>query len=106
MADNGNPPIEFKADHTAVVCVLQPSSAPENEQANEQVNTGLTELQAALHKEVGRNPGIAYEELVPIVKRSRATIVRNFSKLKQAGILTRIGSDKTGKWVVVDRRKM
>lgn len=102
------PPIVFKTEHSAVVCILHPLSMPpvlHNEQANEQAISGLSQLQIKLLEEIRRNPGVSYEELVPIVNLSRATIVRTFSKLKQSGILKRIGPDKTGKWVVVKNVK-
>ena len=110
MAGNANPPIEFKADHAAVVCVLHPAianvtaNATANVTAN--VSSGLTELQHSLLKEIKRDPSITYDKLASIVNRNRLTIVRNFKTLRKAGILDRIGSDKTGKWVVVDNRNM
>ena len=46
------------------------------------------------------NPDISYDELADMTRRNRTTIMRNLRKLKNVGLLRRVGSDKTGHWEV------
>ena len=103
MAGNANPPIEFKADHAAVVCVLHPAVAPDAPDLAP--NEALTKLQTTLLEEVARNPGISYRDLASSLERNETTIMRNLQKLKKAGILQRTGSHKAGQWVILKRQK-
>jgi predicted HTH transcriptional regulator len=38
------------------------------------------------------------------VKISETAVQNNLSKLKNAGILTRVGSDKTGYWKIINKK--
>ena len=122
MKRNGSPAIEFRTDQSAVVCVVhpvdEPASAPDepvnepdapaNAPANAPVNApaklSLTDLQLVLLKEIVRDQAVSYDELAAITKRNRTTVMRNIKKMKDAGILKRVGSDKTGRWVIVDKQ--
>ena len=48
------------------------------------------------------NPAISYDELAEGVQRDRTTVMRNLGKLKDKGVLKRIGSKKTGHWEIVE----
>jgi predicted HTH transcriptional regulator len=37
--------------------------------------------------------------------KNRATIRRNIAKLKEMNLLVRIGSDKKGRWKIINKRK-
>jgi Fic family protein len=56
-------------------------------------SSGLLEL-------IRANPYISYDKLVEKTGRSRATIKRMIKRLKQEGVISRIGSDKTGYWKI------
>jgi ATP-dependent DNA helicase RecG len=51
------------------------------------------------------NSSVSYDTLADILDLNRTTVMRNIQILKKAGILTRIGSDKTGYWQVNDEFK-
>lgn len=61
----------------------------------------LTDFQVQLLDYISVTPGISYDRLVELTQKDRTTIMRNISKLKDVGILKRIGSRKTGHWVVI-----
>jgi len=46
------------------------------------------------------NPDITTEKLAEKLNISIATVKRRIKKLKDEGVLTRVGSDKTGYWKV------
>lgn len=71
-----------------------------NETANETVNgmRVLSAYQKQLLNMIDNNPYISYEELISHTGRVRTTVWRNLRKLVEHGILTRVGSDKTGYW--------
>lgn len=46
------------------------------------------------------NPKITLEELAEKLNKSRRTISRTIKKLQEDGIISRIGSDKSGYWQV------
>ena len=47
------------------------------------------------------NPAISYDALASMTGKGRATLARTIAKLKAAGRLRRVGSDKTGHWEVL-----
>ena len=46
------------------------------------------------------DPGYTITELANIMKMSRKSISNNIKKLKDLGIIERVGSSRKGKWVV------
>lgn len=48
------------------------------------------------------NPAISYDVLAEMTQRDRTTVMRNIGKLKDAGILLRVGPQKTGHWEVFE----
>ena len=71
-------------------------------QAIEPVNepVKVNEVQKKILETMRKNPKITKEELENVTKKSRATLTRNIARLKDLGLLIRIGSDKTGHWQV------
>ena len=74
----------FKANMIAV--------AQKNDTVNDTVNAIL-----ALIKQ---NPSITYEDLTEKTRKSRRTISRIITELKTTGTIARVGSDKTGHWIL------
>ena len=100
---------EFIADEDCLMITMyrdettiEPVNAPVNETVNETVNEPrvLSALQKQLLSLIDFNPHISYEELINQTGKVRTTVWRNLRSLVKLGILTRIGSDKTGYWHV------
>jgi predicted HTH transcriptional regulator len=49
-----------------------------------------------------QNPKANYKELADKTGYSTATIKRHIQELKKMGIIERIGSDKTGRWKIIE----
>ena len=49
---------------------------------------------------IEENPSISYDMLAEKLNKNRTTVMRNIQKLKEMGVLKRIGSKKTGYWEV------
>jgi len=64
------------------------------------INAPLTHLQMQLLDFIRSNPAISYDELTKLTQKDRTTVMRNLGKLKQVGLLKRVGSKKTGHWEV------
>ena len=69
------------------------------ETVNETVNS-FSETQKLVLKEITKNRNITYKQLQNTLNLSRATVGRITSELKSLGLISRVGSDKTGHWVV------
>lgn len=96
LAENNNPPIQFNVDQNWVRCVIKAVSIVENAPVNAPVKSVQHEILAL----IGKNPSISYDELSDRLSKNRSTIMRNIKKMKDAGILHRIGSVKTGYWEI------
>ncbi|WP_342670249.1 MarR family transcriptional regulator [Desulfobulbus elongatus] len=66
------------------------------------IKASLSELQVQLLDFIRSNPGVSYDELADVTQKDRTTVMRNIGKLKDAGILRRVGSKKTGHWEVIE----
>ena len=60
----------------------------------------LPELQKIVINNMLKNSRITYAQLVGITGKSREAIRKNINKLKEAGLIKRIGPDKGGYWQV------
>jgi ATP-dependent DNA helicase RecG len=58
------------------------------------VNAPLTEFQVQLVDLIAENPFILYEVLAEKLNKNRTTMMRNIQKLKELGILKRVGPKK------------
>ncbi len=65
-----------------------------------EVLKGLTENQEIIIKEIKKNPKITSEELAKIVGISSRKIRDNIKKLKNAGLIRRVGGRKEGYWEI------
>ncbi|MCB5262108.1 MAG: helix-turn-helix domain-containing protein [Candidatus Cloacimonetes bacterium] len=74
-----------------------------NAPVNAPVN--LSDTQQNIIDKIMDNSSVSYDTLADILDLNRTTVMRNIQILKKAGILTRIGSDKTGYWQVNDEFK-
>lgn len=63
------------------------------------VNAPINELQKEIIEIIKGKSDISYDELAEKTGKDRTTIMRNIQKLKEIGLVSRIGSKKTGKWI-------
>lgn len=67
---------------------------------NAPINASLTDFQVQLVDLIAENPFISYEVLAEKLNKNRTTVMRNIQKLKELGILKRVGPKKSGYWEV------
>lgn len=65
-------------------------------------NDTVNETQKLITKIIKDNPEVTYDKLAQMIGKSRSTIIRNMKKLKNNGIVKRVGSDKTGHWELIN----
>ena len=66
------------------------------------IKAPLSGLQGQLLDFIRSNPSVSYDELAGMTQKDRTTVMRNIGRLKDAGILRRVGSKKTGHWEVME----
>jgi fido (protein-threonine AMPylation protein) len=66
------------------------------------VNSGVSLLQKQIIDFMQQNPQISVAEIAKQSNRPRRTIENNVKKLKEKGIIARVGSDKTGSWRILN----
>ena len=71
-----------------------------DEALNETLNEALTEKQKLLLDRLRNNPTITQKEIVESAALSRSTVQRTVKELTEMGRLERVGSKKTGSWIV------
>ena len=74
--------------------------ASSNEALNEAINEALTDNQKMLLDMLRNDPTITQKEIIERVSLSRSTVQRMIKELSELGRLERIGSKKTGSWIV------
>ncbi|MCK9224123.1 MAG: winged helix-turn-helix transcriptional regulator [Candidatus Muirbacterium halophilum] len=87
---------EFEFEDFFTIIIPRTENEPISEPISEPINDFLEELLSELVK----NPYAKKEELSELMNVSRATVTRGLQKLKDMGILKRIGSNKTGYWEI------
>jgi Fic family protein len=68
---------------------------------NAGVNAGLSRLEAAILQALEEDPQLSAAALATALGKNIRTIERRLARLKAAGLLERVGPDKTGIWRVV-----
>ena len=69
------------------------------------INTGYLRDKCGIHAEeiiiqIDLDPEITVEELAKVVGKSQSTIEKTIKKLRDDNMLKRVGSRKTGRWVI------
>ena len=67
---------------------------------NDTVNDTVSSTERAVLDVIKNNTSATYEDIEATVGKSRKTVARAIARLKEKGLISRIGSDKTGRWVV------
>jgi ATP-dependent DNA helicase RecG len=70
------------------------------EKVGEKVGETMTTNQEKMLRCIVDNPRISAKELSAIVRISSRKIEANIAKLKEKGVLSRVGPDKGGRWEV------
>ncbi len=95
--------VEFKTLKTGFMVVFY----RKEKGAEEGAEKGAEKLAAAeikIIRLVGRMPAISKQEIMRRGRLSKKTVEYNIQKLKQKGILRRIGPDRGGRWEVIGRK--
>ncbi len=69
---------------------------------HEPLKEPLKDLQIQILNYIKTNPKASYDDLIGALNKGRSTIMRHIQKLKDAGLITRVGSKKTGHWKVTN----
>lgn len=69
--------------------------------ANDPINDPINDTVKTILALIEQNPSITYEEMTEKTGKSRRTISRLITELKEKNIIARVGSDKTGYWEIV-----
>ncbi|AKB35297.1 ATP-dependent DNA helicase recG [Methanosarcina siciliae C2J] len=107
--DEVEPEVSGEVDYYKIVFPLEKvteirdSNAPVNAPVNAPINAPvkLTISEEEILELIENDINITYDTIAESLGKNRTTIMRNIKKLKDRGILTRIGSDKTGHWIVI-----
>jgi len=86
--------IEFIAPEDAVLPLVKNDAKHVNEHVSEHVSEPV--LRTLLD-----NPRATNGDISAVTGLSRATVTRHLRRLKQDGLIERIGSDKTGYWHIL-----
>ena len=66
------------------------------------IKASLSDLQVQFFDFIRSNRTVSYDELADMTQKDRTTVMRNIGKLRDAGILRRVSSKKTGHWEVIE----
>lgn len=100
---SGSEEIEFNEEDIFITIVpLGIDNALVNAPVSAPVNAPVNQTQKDIVKAMQNNSNISYNEIAQIIEKDRTTVMRNIQKLKELGIIKRIGSDKTGYWEVIE----
>jgi ATP-dependent DNA helicase RecG len=66
------------------------------------ITENITDTQKEILKLIAVEPSITQQKISEAVGISRRNIIANMTKLKKAGVLKRIGTDRKGYWMIVN----
>ena len=78
----------------------------ENREVTDKVTDNLTKNQMEIINLIRKNSRITTNELSIAINISQRKIKENIRKLKEKGIIKRIGNTKSGHWVVLDNKEV
>ncbi len=84
--------------HPNDIMMMFKANGTVNDTVNDTVNGTVKTILALIEQ----NPSITYGEMAEKTGKSRRTISRLITELKERNIITRIGSDKSGYWKILD----
>ena len=69
--------------------------------SHSKITVNLTKVQQGILEAIDKDKNISQTELAQKLSLTRETINRNMKKLKDQGIIKRVGADKNGHWEVL-----
>ena len=72
-----------------------------NIENHSKITVNLTKVQQGILEAIDKDKNISQTELAQKLSLTRETINRNMKKLKDQGIIKRVGADKNGHWEVL-----
>ena len=76
------------------------NKSPLSGQENGRINDHISDLEQDVLSCLRDDPGMTHAELIVKTGKSQRTVTRALASLKGKGLITRIGSNKTGYWQV------
>jgi predicted HTH transcriptional regulator len=80
--------------------VAKSPKSSKGEQLSEPLNEQLNAIDKTVLEAMKENPQIKNEELIIMLGKGRATITRSIKRLREAGLVVRVGAKKNGHWEV------
>ena len=93
--------VSFDSDITLSNVIFNRKHVDKNDPEN--VTENVTERFNLLLDKIKVNPFVTTTELAIICNVTRMTIHRDLEKMKQLGLIVRIGPDKGGHWEVIEK---
>ena len=112
MKENGSPAVKFEFDEERTWFMVtvpvhewflegnDTLNEPVNGTVNDTVNGTVNETEQIILRLIKSNASIKIEDMVLYSKKSRRTVIRALSSLKDKNLIKRIGSDKSGYWQI------
>ena len=97
---SAEPDADFKEVAEIFITTFKRKNVPEKDLEKDLEK--LTENQKKIILEIKKNKFVTQQDLSKLVRINEKNIRNNIMKLKQKGLLKRIGPDKGGYWEVVD----
>jgi predicted HTH transcriptional regulator len=79
-----------------------PINVPINDE-NVPINVPIIDIEQSVLELIMQDPMITYEEIAAIIQKDRKTVQRAIKILKEKGMISRLGSNKTGSWEVLKK---
>ncbi len=105
MKEAGLPDIEFEYSEHSFHVVLEGPEVTVKDTLKDTVKDTVKELsknERKIYEIMKENPKITAEQLSEILGINLRNTKRNIAKLKEKGLIVRVGSDKAGHWEVVE----
>ena len=113
LRNNGSPEPLFETDEArtyfATTIFIQPdfkakmTGGSVNDSVNDSVNQELSKNEKVVLELIRSDPELSAKRMAAWLKVSESTVRRTIKKLKEKDIIQRVGSDKSGVWVISDK---
>lgn len=67
----------------------------------ENATAGISEVQRLVLAEIRNNPNVTHEQIAVSIGKGRTVVVKAIRQLREAGLIERVGSNKSGWWRVL-----
>ena len=99
----GEPQLLNKLDVDVVALVLPvPSVKSNSTRVSNGVSNGVPDTAKAIYSHIKANPNISRNELVNLTGISLKNVQKHINRLKELGLIRRIGSTRLGYWEIIE----